>query len=119
MLQLAKDTNSRLGSVDEDAGVYDSDGASMDGQEVLDGFTVVWNLLADAFKFSNENCANIAANLSLKSFFMENLSASHLDQRSQSVILELAEMWGGFIGDAFETQSLKWFWLEECLDGGT
>ncbi|KAK4078871.1 hypothetical protein Purlil1_11809 [Purpureocillium lilacinum] len=26
-------------------------------------------------------------------------------------------MWGSFIGDCWEEQSLKWFWLEECLDG--
>ena len=118
MLQLAEDTNSRLSSVSEDAYVYDSDGGLMNNQEVLDGFAVVWDILADAFKFSNENCTNLTSSLSLKSFFVEKLSASPLDQRARSVVLELAEMWGGFIGDAFEKQSLKWLWLEECIDGG-
>ena len=118
MLKLAEDTDSKLSSPGESTYVYDSSGVLIDSQKVLDGFAVVWDILADAFKYSNENCKNIASNLSLKDFFRERLLASPLDEEAQKFVLELAEMWGGFIGDPFERQSLKWVWLEECLDGG-
>lgn len=29
----------------------------------------------------------------------------------------MAEMWGSFIGSPITSQSLKFFWLEECIDG--
>ncbi|MCJ1396685.1 hypothetical protein MMC18_009577 [Xylographa bjoerkii] len=117
MMKLAEDTDSKLSFPNESSYVYDSSGVLMNSQTVSDGFAVVWDILADAFKYSNENCKSIAPNLSLKDFFRERLSASPLDGEAQNVVPELAEMWGGFIGDPFETQSLKWFWLEECLDG--
>ena len=118
MLKLANDSNSKLSSLGEGTCVYDSSGVLMDSQKVVDGFATVWNILNDAFKYSNENCKSIASDLSLKDFFRERLSASLLDEEAQTTALELAEVWGGFVGDAFERQSLKWFWLEECLDGG-
>lgn len=118
MLKLAKESNSKLSSLGEISHVYDSSGVLMNRQKVVDGFAVVWDVLADAFEYSNENCKTIAPDLSLKDFFREKLSRSPLDEEAQKVVLELAEMWGGFIGDPFERQSLKWVWLEECLDGG-
>ena len=32
-------------------------------------------------------------------------------------MLKLAELWGGFIGATTRTQSLRFLWLEECLEG--
>jgi hypothetical protein len=33
------------------------------------------------------------------------------------MVIKLAEMWGGFIGATTSRQSLKFLWLEECLEG--
>ena len=38
-------------------------------------------------------------------------------QRNRDTILRMAEMWGAFVGSPIQTQSLKFFWLEECIDG--
>ena len=118
MLSLAESVGSKLSSSVGTTNVYDSKGVLMNSQEVLNGFEVFWEIVEDAFKYSNENCEGIASNLSLKDFFQERLESSLLDEKVQNTILQLAEMWGGFIGDLFERQSLKWVWLEECLDGG-
>lgn len=37
--------------------------------------------------------------------------------RQKDIIVKLAEMWGGFIGATTNRQSLKFLWLEECLEG--
>lgn len=74
--------------------------------------------MTEGFKHSNENCADIPSQISLKDFIRERLAASGKDEESQEFVSELAEMWGGFVGDSVQKQSLKWFWLEECLDGG-
>ncbi len=32
--------------------------------------------------------------------------------------MEMAEMWGAYIGDPVDKQSLKFAWMEECCGGG-
>ncbi|OHF00442.1 flavin containing amine oxidase [Colletotrichum orchidophilum] len=81
------------------------------------GLDTVWSLIEDAFKYSNSECTTIDSARSLKDFFCERLADGDLPQDQQARVLLLAEMWGSFIGDSWERQSLKWFWLEECLDG--
>lgn len=49
---------------------------------------------------------------------MQKLSESELSGEDRTLILQMADMWGGFIGDPWDKQSLRYFWLEECLDGG-
>ena len=118
MLDLAESVGSKLSTLIGTTHVYDSDGMLMNSQEVLNNFDVFWEIVEDAFKYSNENCEQISSHLTLKGFFQQQLKSGPLDEKAQNGVLQLAEMWGGFIGDLFESQSLKWVWLEECLDGG-
>lgn len=83
--------------------------------ELLD---LVWEIIREAFKYSNEECSNISTERSLKDFFIEQIIEKGLSEEDQMLVLQMAEMWGAFIGDPLERQSLKYFWLEECLDGG-
>ena len=85
---------------------------------MVESYDLIWELIAEAFKISNEQCSDIRSNKSLKDFFREKLPDRDLSEDDQAQILKMAEMWGSFIGDDWERQSLKWFWLEECLDGG-
>lgn len=55
---------------------------------------------------------------SLEDFFEKTLAEGSLDAETRCLVMELAETWSAFIGDSWKKQSLKWFWLEECLDGG-
>lgn len=32
--------------------------------------------------------------------------------------MQMAEMWGAYIGDPVHRQSLKFAWMEECCGGG-
>jgi len=34
------------------------------------------------------------------------------------ILLQMAEIWGGFVGSPVTRQSLKFLWLEECVTGG-
>lgn len=118
IVQLANETKTPLASMADNACVYSSQGLPMSSEEVSAGLDKVWSLIADAFKHSNEHCLTIPSDLSLKDFFRERLLEESMDSEEQNRIMLLAETWGSFIGDPWEKQSLKWFWLEECLDGG-
>lgn len=116
--KLAKDTNTPLVSIDDNTRVYDPQGLPISSEETSTGFEKVWDLISDAFKYSNQDSSTIPSNRSLKDFFHERLLEQALGDKERNLVMLLAEIWGSFIGDSWEKQSLKWFWLEECLDGG-
>ena len=76
----------------------------------------MWGLIDDAFDESNRKGTKIRPTKSLKDYFTEKLADEPKDFRD--LVMNLAEQWGGFIGDPWDMQSLRWFWLEECPDGG-
>lgn len=118
MVQLALDTDTKLSSPTDTNYVYDSKGILFSVEKVLESSTALWEILGDAFRLSSENCREIDPAISLKDFLRETLLTSGLDEGLREVVHELAETWGAYVGDSFERQSLKWAWLEECLEGG-
>lgn len=76
----------------------------------------------DAFRHSNKNSATISPDESLWDFFqvevVRRIPESKPDFATErQFVFQLAEMWGAFIGSPITSQSLKFFWLEECIDG--
>ena len=51
-------------------------------------------------------------------FFKGEVKRRQLDDASSQLILQMARMWGDFVGEPIEKQSLRFFWLEECIEGG-
>jgi hypothetical protein len=102
--------------------VFDHLGNPMSKLETAANEEIVWGIIAQAMKYSNEESANIPAQKSLYNFFEEQVAEMFpsKDDEAKSrreTILQIAEMWGAFVGSPIQTQSLKFFWLEECIDG--
>ncbi len=97
---------------------FEPNATAMPKDLAASGLDTVWDLIEKAFEYSNEECLGISPSLSLKDFFHTKLAEGTLSKEQKARILLLAEMWGSFIGDSWERQSLRWFWLEECLEGG-
>jgi hypothetical protein len=102
--------------VDESTFAYDSQGTQLNQDKINTAMSIVWQIIIEAFQYSNLESQTIQPDISLRDFFEEKLVGSAPGERE--FILSLAETWGFFIGSPWEKQSLKWFWLEECLDGG-
>lgn len=51
-------------------------------------------------------------------FFRSEAKRRELDDASCKLVFQMARMWGDFVGEPIEKQSLRFFWLEECIDGG-
>lgn len=118
VLQISQEVGVSLCAVDDTMQIFEPSGTSMPKALADEELETVWSLIDEAFKYSNEECLDIRSDLSLEDFFKKKLSASSLSHDQQARVLLLAEMWGSFIGDSWERQSLRWFWLEECLEGG-
>ena len=79
---------------------------------------IVWGIIADAFKLSNAESASIPSSKSLLDFFKEKVKEKDLEDESKKLVLQMCRIWGDFVGDIIDKQSLKYFWLEECIEGG-
>ena len=94
--------------------VFDQCGQPIDSEKADEFFEIVWSIIAEAFKYSNEEFSRISPKTSLKDFFTEKVSEKGFNDEDQALILQMAEMWGAFIGDPWDKQSLNYFWY---LDG--
>ncbi|GKT44912.1 putative polyketide synthase 1 [Colletotrichum spaethianum] len=119
---LAKETGTAVGSWDKRSYVFDEGGNlfNVDESEVYS--SIMWDIVQDAFQHSNKNSVDIHPDESLWDFFQHKVVEKVPDTeegyaKKRTTILQIAELWGAFSGSPIETQSLKFFWLEECIDG--
>jgi hypothetical protein len=125
ILDLAKETKTLTMNWDGRQAVFDQLGKAMSNEEAAEYTEIVWDIIEQAMKYSNEESANIPAEKSLYNFFEEKVEelfpgrqeSSDETQRKRNTVLHMAEMWGAFVGSPIQKQSLKFFWLEECIDG--
>lgn len=123
MLDLAKQTGTDVGSWDTRSHIFDEYGSLFpldEGERYAD---IMWDIVQDAFKHSNKMGSEIGEKESLQDFFREQVVTKIPEtedewERKREIVLRISEMWGAFVGSPISTQSLKFFWLEECIEGG-
>ncbi|KAI9854724.1 MAG: hypothetical protein M1824_006606 [Vezdaea acicularis] len=114
--------------------VFDSEGRLIEKSLGNRYSEKMWSVIEEAFAYSTKNGASIDSRTSLYDFFVEKAAeldskegalkseapnGHMLDQPSlnQLTLLQVAELWGAYVGDDVRRQSLKYFWLEEVIDG--
>lgn len=119
ILDLANDTNSTVVSPELGKSVvFDESGHQLSEQTGQDISRIVWGIIDDAFKYSNQDSATIPPEMSLMDFFRMKVKQQKLDKYTSKLVLQHAQIWGDYVGEPTETQSLKYMWLEECIDDG-
>lgn len=111
--------SNRLHAWDEDTRIYDSQGNVLEQTEANEFNRLLWDdgLIASAFRHANQNSASIDPQTSLYDFFVERSGDLFKDDRKRTTFLQFVKLWGAYIGSPVTRQSLKYFWLEECLEG--
>lgn len=123
ILDVAAEAKIPLSRWDENTYIYDEDGRLLAQSDSDIYSTMMWDIVQDAFAYSSENSAKIPVEASLLDFFREQVVKRIPDtkpdwEKKRNFILQMAEMWGAFVGEPVEKQSLKFFWMEECIEGG-
>lgn len=77
----------------------------------------VWNTIAEAFEYSNRHGDSIPVERSLFDFFQERVQQTNLTDEEKQLCLDTCKLWGAYVGDQVDKQSLRFFRLEECVDG--
>lgn len=118
IMHLARKTGTVVMDPEENQALFDTKGKRRSDAEAVELSTRIWETIVDAFKYSDEHSADIDPQVSLYDYFKSRLDEQKgLDRRKRDDLLHEAQMWGPFVGDSVERQSLKFFFLEECIEG--
>ena len=120
ILDIATEVNATTLSPSEDVArsVYDELGNLMDQKTAVKLSELTWGIIADAFSYCNDHRDTVPPEKSLMDFFRSEVQAKGIDDQTSKLVLQMAQIWGDFVGEPIEKQSLKFFWLEECIEGG-
>ncbi|KAJ5960478.1 uncharacterized protein N7479_007628 [Penicillium vulpinum] len=107
--------------------MYDPEGGghisySRDGHPINDEVSAkvqdfVWTTIGEAFKYSNHHGKSIPVERSLFDFFCDRVQETNFSDEEKQHCLDACRLWGAYVGDQVDKQSLRFFRLEECVDG--
>lgn len=81
--------------------------------------TLLWEIIEQAFEYSEENKTSISKDESLYDFVARKATEKLPDRHNErELLLQMSEMWGAYIGHPVTRQSLRFAWMEECCGGG-
>lgn len=114
------------------------DGTKVPDELATESWEVLWDTIGDAFKYSNDLSNRTSPDKSLMDYLSEyiplrirkglavqqegQLKQEPLDTEAEAerridIALRMAGIWGSYVGSETSKQSLRFLWLEECLDG--
>ncbi|TGZ82332.1 amine oxidase [Ascodesmis nigricans] len=112
------------------------DGNRLDQKEADELMNRMWGIIDEATHHSKAHWSSIAADLSLYDYTVQKVSETSEaasnntstsqngavqeeseETRKRNLLLDMAHMWGTFIGSSIHQQSLKFFFLEEPVEG--
>ena len=94
------------------------DGQLLGEDAVTKASEFMWATIEQAFEYSSQHSDTIPPERSLYDFFVEKLEQTDFSEEEKQLCLDSCKLWGAYVGDPIERQSLKFFCLEECIDGG-
>ncbi|KAK1142654.1 hypothetical protein N8T08_007458 [Aspergillus melleus] len=114
---IAALTETTIDDLEGDQILYSSDGKLIDRQLTAKVSEFLWETIGEAFEYSNAHKETISPDRSLLDFLTERLETTSLTPLEKELCIESSRLWGAYVGDPIERQSLKFFCLEECIDG--
>ncbi|KAL9016365.1 MAG: hypothetical protein Q9185_006284 [Variospora sp. 1 TL-2023] len=121
IVDLAKETGTPLHRWNENTLLVDSEGSLLATSEANNALKQVWEVLEAAMEHSKSCSEHINSAASLYSYFKtwcdRAIHDSKMTQHEADLVLAMSQMWGAYVGDRVELQSLKYFFLEDCIEG--
>ncbi|OJJ00290.1 hypothetical protein ASPVEDRAFT_27032 [Aspergillus versicolor CBS 583.65] len=117
ILNIANATGTTVHDFEGGQLVFTSDGGVMDDRVAEKISDILWTIIQEAFNYSNAHQDDIPAERSLLDFIRERLEKMDLSAEEKNLVIESSRLWGAYVGDPVDRQSLKFFNLEEAIDG--
>ncbi|KAJ5582350.1 hypothetical protein N7535_000970, partial [Penicillium sp. DV-2018c] len=118
IMTIAEETGSAM--YDAECGgniIFSRDGDLINEETSAKVQDFVWTAIAEAFEYSNHHGESIPVEKSLFDFFCERIERTSFSDEEKQLCLDSCRLWGSYVGDQVDKQSLKFFRLEECVDG--
>ena len=121
-MELAKETGTSLHRWKESTLLVDGEGHLVASSKANKALKRVWEILEAAIEYSTNHNEEIHYSANLYNFFQDwcdqAFQAGDMDRQEVELVLGMSQMWGAYVGDRVELQSLKYFYLEDCIEGG-
>lgn len=118
IMTLAEKTRTAVMEPVERSVIFDTEGKAKSEADSGTLSEEFWATILQAFKYSDENSSSIDSKTSLFDWLKSRWSEKYPGKLNQvHDLLEESRTWGQFVGSPVTRQSLKYFWLEEGLDG--
>ncbi|KAK6076171.1 flavin containing amine oxidoreductase [Seiridium cupressi] len=121
LVALAKKTGSTTSACGSVYSMCASDGNWLPHQLAHDCYEEVWEILDLVMKNSREQYHSLSDDAKMMDFFREEVSRRYpcprLPEAHDTLLRQIVEMWGAFMGNDCERQSLKNLWLDDGLEG--
>lgn len=119
LAEKAKATTVACGAVES---ICDQNGKWLTPANARGLYEEVWEILEKAMKISKDQYHSLDDTTRMADFFRQEVERRY-DQQEPSggrktLILHIVEMWGAFMGNEYENQSMKNLWLDCGLEGG-
>ncbi|KAJ5833469.1 hypothetical protein N7474_001780 [Penicillium riverlandense] len=117
MIELAELTKTHLEDWDGVQATLGPNGKLIDEQTDDKISKFVWGTINDAFAYSEKYGDSIPPERSLLDYFSEKVEQTNFTAAEKALCLESCKLWGTYMGEPVWRQSLKFFKLEQCIDG--
>lgn len=118
ILDLAIATNTPVHHWNNKQNIYTPSGDLLTPEKSNELSSLLWEVIEEAFSHSAKNRKNIPESQSLYDFFVAKAKENFPDGKEDGQLLcQMSEMWGAYIGDPIQRQSLRFAWMEECCGG--
>ncbi len=124
MVALAESTKTTTVACGAVYSICDSKGSWLDRDVARKYYEEVWQILDLAMEKSREEFASLLDSAKMMDFFRDEVrrrrstQGKKADDDYATLLLRIVEMWGAFMGDECERQSLKSMWLDGGSGGG-
>jgi hypothetical protein len=116
---IAELTKTTVEDFEGNQAIIATDGSPLDDEIVAKISEFLWTAIGEAFEYSNTHKDTIPPERSLLDFFQDKVEKADFSLEEKKLCIETCRLWGAYVGDPIERQSLKFFCLEECIDGST
>ncbi|KAL4897188.1 hypothetical protein BDV59DRAFT_169970 [Aspergillus ambiguus] len=117
IVAIAESTHTAIEDFEGDPVIYSTDGKLLPAETATKISEFLWTTIEEAFEYSNAHKDTIPSDRSLLDFFREKIEKTDFTPREKHLSIETCRLWGAYVGDPIERQSMKFFCLEECIDG--
>ena len=115
-MTIAESTNTTIQDFEGGQIIFSKDGKPLDDNMATKLSEFMWMTIDDAFEYSNKYKDSIPSDRSLFDFFLEKIEQTDFSQAEKEACIETCQLWGAYVGDPINRQSLRFFCLEECVD---